>query len=207
MGSISRIITILLISITFTKAESDIMDIIKDIQAEMKNLKTQYSLMEETLKETQENLTKAQTALSFLKEPPYSHACGGYNDRLQLTSNTISYKTLLYSSTNVKEGGLDIETGVFTAGWPGSYTITWSLRAANDAGEEVVNIHLRKNGQTIPDSWHSSYCGSKNVGDQGGRTLVLHLETGDTLDLFCNDCSAGIFYPTFCVSLTTFDII
>ena len=40
----------------------------------------------------------------------------------------------------------------------------------------------------------------------GGRTLVLHLVRGDTLDLYCEDCSATIYRVTFCVSLSTFDI-
>ena len=37
--------------------------------------------------------------------------------------------------------------------------------------------------------------------------MVLHLDQGDTLQLYCDDCTAGIGYTTFCVSLTTFDII
>ena len=41
----------------------------------------------------------------------------------------------------------------------------------------------------------------------GGRTMVLHLDMGDTVELFCQECSAMIEYITFCVSLTTFDVV
>ena len=31
----------------------------------------------------------------------------------------------------------------------------------------------------------------------------MHLDLGDTLDLYCEDCSEGVDHVTFCVSLTT----
>ena len=37
--------------------------------------------------------------------------------------------------------------------------------------------------------------------------MVLHLDMGDTVELFCQECSAMIEYITFCVSLTTFDVV
>ena len=62
----------------------------------------------------------------------------------------VNYHTLLYSSTNVEEGGLDICTGVFTSGQPGTYSITWSsVSPASGKGNYIV---LRKNGKNIPES-------------------------------------------------------
>ena len=55
----------------------------------------------------------------------------------------IFYDKLIYSSTNV-EGGLDISTGQFTSGWPGSYTVTWSLRIDDDDFDTPAAIYLRK---------------------------------------------------------------
>ena len=146
--------------------------------------------------------------VSFLKNLPFSFACGSHYDGLHITTQAISYNTLLYSSTNIAgPHGLDISTGVFTAGHPGSYTATWSLMALDNAGDYGVDIYLRKNGDKIVDSRHRSYnTGTGQVSDQGGRTLVLHLDRGDTLDLYCQDCSSTIFYTTFCVSLSQADV-
>ena len=36
--------------------------------------------------------------------------------------------------------------------------------------------------------------------------MILHLAKGDTLDLYCIDCSAGIGAITFCASLSTSDV-
>ena len=113
-------------------------------------------------------------------------------------SGTISYTSLLYSSTNQEDGGLDITTGVFTAPWGGSYTVSWDTSAELEHGE-LVDIYLNKNGNNIEESRHSSYYGGNDyVSDQGkllltllyiiivyyiigGRTLVVYLAMGDTL--------------------------
>ena len=138
--------------------------------------------------------------VSFLKDPPWTFACG-FVFSLTTTHKAISYDTLLYSSTNVAGAGLDISTGGFTAGHPGSYTATWSLGAGMIHGHRVY-IYLRKNGKNIAESLHYSFFNddSAEVRDQGGRTVVLHLDRGDTLDLYCDNCNTSIYHTTFCVS-------
>merc|ERR1712045_826884 len=129
-----------------------------------------------------------------MRNPPYMHACGAYPHYLSIETGTIPYEKLLYSSTNTEGGGLDIASGVFTSSWPGSYTVTWSLMAGNDAGETHTSIFLQQNGHiTILESEHyTDYTGPSGVvQEQGGRTLVLHLDQGDTLQLWCQDCSGG----------------
>ena len=38
----------------------------------------------------------------------------------------------------------------------------------------------------------------------GGRTMLVYLCPGDTLELYCRDCSpAGVGHTTLCVSLAT----
>merc|ERR1712013_17323 len=148
-----------------------------------------------------------ENEIARMKNPPHMHACGSHYNGQTIVSGTIPYTTLLYSSTNTEGGGLDIESGVFTSTWPGSYTVTWSLHCGNDAQDPTVNIYLQKNGNNIKESKLDSYfTGDGHVGDMGGRTLVLHLNRGDTLQLYCDDCSAGVYFTTFCVSLTTFDV-
>merc|ERR1712241_987579 len=66
--------------------------------------------------------------VAILKAPPYIHACGS-NGGLPASTGTIPYTSLLYSSTNQEDGGLDITTGVFTAPLGGSYTVSWDTTA------------------------------------------------------------------------------
>ena len=98
---------------------------------------------------------------------------------------------------------------MFTAGHPGSYTATWSLTTENKSGDDWIVVFLRKNGEKITESEiKSHYTGASGlVLEQGGRTLVLHLERGDTMDLYCDKCQAGIDFITICVSLSQFDVI
>ena len=42
--------------------------------------------------------------------------------------------------------------------------------------------------------------------DQGGRSLHLHLDMGDRLELYCQYCFAGLYRATFCVHLAQPDI-
>ena len=161
----------------------------------------EFLLMKDVYKE------KIEREVSFLKDPPMTFECG-YSSNSKATSQIISYTKLLYSSTNIEGAGLDIFTGVFTSGHPGTYTATWSLSAWNDAGDSRVFIYLRKNGENIEESQHyTHYTGDSGVADDvGGRTLIVHLDRGDTLDLFCDDCSAYVNFITFCVTLSQADV-
>merc|ERR1711892_847830 len=216
--------------ITLVEPKDDLENIVKEMMMEMNGrmllLEAELKMTKEELTATKEELTATKEELSatrddltskdlelerdvsILREPPFIHSCG-YQSYTSTTSQTIPYSSLLYSSTNTEGGGLDIARGVFTSPLAGSYTVTWSLLAIDDHPDSDVVIYLRQNGQKIDESQHESgYSGpSGRVHDQGGRTLVLHLDMGDTLDLYCYDCSARIYYTTFCVSLSTFDII
>merc|ERR1711909_92996 len=162
---------------------------------------------------TQDNLAITKEALmskndelekevAILRAPPFIHACGSHPSA---GSGTISYTSLLYSSTNTEGGGLDIDEGVFTAPWGGSYTVSWDTSAGLSSGERV-KVFLQKNGENIEETvTESFYTGGSYVRDQGGRTLVVHLDLGETLQLY-RDGGTGttIDHITFCVSLTTF---
>ena len=173
-------------------------------------------------------ITKAKTddlerEVSILRAPPFIHACGSNTNLLYFQDQIIPYTSLLYSSTNTEGGGLDISTGVFTAPHGGSYTVYWDTSAYLVHGCSVY-IHLQKNGETIQESQHTSvyYGPSEYVYDQGkflsiyivtvyyvlgGRTMVVYLAIGDTLQLYRDGGTGDIAYTTFCVSLTTFDIV
>merc|ERR1711874_937625 len=110
---------------------------------------TDLATTKDDLATTKDDLATTKTALMELelevtrvKEPPYIHACGSHYNGLHIVSSTIPYSSLLYSSTNQETGGLDTETGVFTAPHPGSYTTTWSTQASDTAGDSYVRIYL-----------------------------------------------------------------
>merc|ERR1719317_1703631 len=157
---------------------------------------------------TKEKTDELVREVTNFRAPPYIHACGSNTNFLSFQSHTIPYTSLLYSSTNTEGGGLDIITGVFTAPWGGSYTVYWDTTAYLLSGEYVY-IYLQKNGGSIKESVHfSAYYGPSGfVYEQGGRTIIVYLGEGDTLQLYRDAGSNGISHTTFCVSLTTFDIV
>merc|ERR1712212_681012 len=201
-------------------ATKDELAVTKDDLADTKNALTKavsdqaenHAITREDLDITKEALMfktdELEREVAILKAPPYIHACGSHYDVISASSGTIPYTSLLYSSTNQEDGGLDISTGVFTAPHGGSYTVSWDAQARLNRWEGVY-IYLQKNGATIEESLHNSYYGDNiddHMNEQGGRTLVVHLDLGDTLQLYKSDGDGDIAKTTFCVSLTTFDI-
>ena len=212
MENIVKIVMAALIMMTIVEAEEELEVVVKEMMMEMKMMKWDLRSTKEELLiqiDAKDNsIYELERGLSSLKNPSQTFACAGHYSVLSTTRQAISYSNLLYFSSNVAGAGLNITSGQFISGVAGSYTVTWSLRAINDAGDHSVHINLRKNGQNIDESLHySRYTGPSGYAyDQGGRTLVVHLDSGDTMDLFCNECSAGIDDITFCVSLSQADV-
>merc|ERR1712179_726961 len=183
-------------------------------EGELAATKNDLAMTKNDLAITKNNLAtnKAKTdqlekEVAILRAPPFLHSCGSNTNSISITNQTIPYISLLYSSTNTEGGGLDINTGVFTAPWGGSYTVYWNTRSYLDPGQYVI-IWLQRNGVNIYESLHySSYHGTNWVHEQGGRSLVVYLGIGDTLQLYSDDGTGHIAFTTFCVSLSTFDIV
>ena len=89
-------------------------------------------MREELIKATKK-ITDLESSQQRLKEPPYHHSCSSI-ELVKLTQSVVTYQKLLYNSTNVNLGGMDLNTGLFTSGWPGSYQVTWSFESLNDPG-------------------------------------------------------------------------
>jgi hypothetical protein len=175
------------------------------IKDELNIIKEHQMVMNQNL----EFIKQLESDVSLIKDPPFTLACGYYDGTFSKNAQTIPYTKLLYYSSNVEGASMDTDTGVFVAGHPRSYTVTWTGIATNDAGDYWVMIYLRKNGLDISESYYGShYTGPSGLAlDQGGRTLVVHLDRGDTLELYCKRCDAGFGDPLFCVSLSQFDVI
>merc|ERR1719378_1864632 len=180
---------------------------LQELKAENSELKKDIQKVKVKNEELECQATELVKDVSFLKSPPVYHICV-YQSYTTATSSNVDFEKTLYSQcNNCQNANFDLASGVYTNGWPGTYTVTWDLTALDDAGENWVDIYLKKNGEIIDESLHvSRYTGSSGwVDDQGGRTLILRMETGEELSLWCEDCSASVNLITFCVSLTTAD--
>merc|ERR1712055_722439 len=160
--------------LTLTKDElaatKDELAVTKDALAKAVIDQTEFYAITKDLAITKDALMsktdELEREVAILKAPPYSHACGSHYNGLSDRSGTIPYTSLLYSSTNTEGGGLDITTGVFTAPWGGSYTVSWDTTVYLESVEYAF-IFLQKNGNIIDESEHySRYFGNNNVREQ-----------------------------------------
>jgi len=163
--------------------------------------------MNEKIVSINKTTTEHSRNIKFLRDPPEIFYCG-YKYDMNTTESIITYNSLFYSRTNQETGGLDLSSGLFTAGYPGTYTVTWSLWSSNDFGDDKMVIYLYKNGKNLGDpskqsSWYNGPSGY--VRDFGGRSLIVHLDLGETLNLYCKDCSSDVYHTTLCIALAQFD--
>ena len=122
----------------------------------------------------------------------YLSVCG-----FQVSTTTrravIRYSKALQPLTQSPDSGHSFRSGTFKAGFSGVYSVSWGLLPDHiGRGESKVLIYPRKNRRRILDDDH---------GEQGGRTVLVRLDKGNTLDLYCSDCRAKVWDITFCVSL------
>merc|ERR1712133_284854 len=98
--------------------------------------------------------------------------------------------------------GMNIQTGIFTAFTSGYYIITYSA-VADIHVQEITSMYLYHNGMQVEESFFTSNMGVGGSGnyifDQGSKTVILHLLSGDTLDLRTTENSYKVRAITFCL--------
>ena len=147
----------------------EVLSIVKELKTENSLLKAEVSELKATDDELQCKASEIVSDVSFLKDPPYYHLCV-YQHGTDIDKSNIWFeKELYFTCNNCSQANFDLDSGVYTNGWPGTYTVTWSLMAGDNAGEPYVRILLKKNDQIIEESEHVSYyTGSSGyVTDQG----------------------------------------
>merc|ERR1711971_120441 len=97
---------------------------------ELKTRDQRISLLEEALGskeelELEEEITVLRETVDQIRNEPYAFQCASSNISHE-SDTTITYDNLLYSSMFNVEGGFDITTGIFTAGYSGTWRITAS---------------------------------------------------------------------------------
>jgi len=129
------------------------------------------------------------------------------------TGIIIKYDSMLTDINSFPSGGLDISTGVFTVPASGLYQITYAVVTVVSQNDDRVNIYINVDNKSLghPSSiLKITYSASQsplsgNSYDTGSRTLLLHLNHGQTVNIFCQDCSPSARYVTFCILMINSD--
>lgn len=146
-------------------------------------------------------LRKKLERLEWMMEVTSSHC--GYQKEHSLANSLIVYSSLL-----VDVGLGSLREGVWRSGVSGLYSINYSMYNSLDPGE-WNHIFLYRNGLKMVESEHESghsRDGRGYVYDMGGRTMVLKLSQGDTLELQSLTHTGRSFDITFCVTLLRADV-
>ena len=142
----------------------------------------QLDMTKDDLKVYKEMTHDLQKQVLILRNPPWTFACGSHYAGIMATSMAISYSKLLYSSSNVEGAGLDICSVQVT---PVHTLLHWVFRLGTILGMDSWTFISGRMQKLF-------YIGSEGYLE----------DKGDTLDLYCQDCSAGIYRTVFCVSLS-----
>ena len=124
-----------------------------------------------------------------LKNKPFAVQCG-WQDLWKTDHSVITYDRLTIneiSGGSSHNGGLDINTGVFTVpldhGFSGVWALTYSF-SSWQYSEQSNQAWIFINGEQISESEHHTYNGDMAGDDSlGSRTLYMRLEAGDAITL------------------------
>ena len=178
--------------------------------SKMEKFERRQGEQEEKLAENKLRIAELEARLEKKVMEPATMSVCGYMNQWSTSGATVLYSHLFHQETNLATGGLDKYSGVFTAGLSGVHLITWSLLAENRPPAfdypplDPVDLHLYLNGLEMPEARHVSWSGEANddlIYELGGRTVMLSLQEGDTLELFCDNCDPSIAEVTFCIAL------
>merc|ERR1712243_289505 len=101
-------------------------------------------------------IERLENNISLVRDPPEVFYCAHRTSEITYTKSVIDFQDLFYARSNQPTGGFDLSTGEFTAPYPGTYIVTWSLQTYISAGEHWVWIYLSKNGENIVETLHWS---------------------------------------------------
>ena len=154
----------------------------------------------------EERVTRLEETVARMRSPPVAIQCGWRRNDWTEDNSTITYDKLTLSALSRVSGGLDTNTGVFTAGYPGIWSITFTMRSFKPKTGVRNMAWLYLNGEKIEETLHLTYySGSKGyVGSQGSRTIFLQLNQGDEVTLRTGEIYS-LSYITLCFELAHFD--
>merc|ERR1719391_46327 len=135
------------------------------------------------------NQTISYAVPRAVRDLPYLVTCA-YRESWD-TTGRMSYDQLTTDwnngdHVNGGHGVLDTSTGTFTAGTAGHYTATISgFTVSREEGNSYSKLYMHLNGQQIEETkFVSGYVsGGQYYYDQGSRTMIFHMNEGDTLHI------------------------
>jgi len=189
---------------------------VDEMVKKIEELSADNRAMKEQVQKNAENFGSLETSITEASRTaagagPYVLTCAyKYYWRIR-DDSTITYDSLIddYKSGG-GDGAMDLATGVYTLGGPsGHYTITFSGRASLDSGDELY-LYLYKNGNKIKETeWVAkayTTSGSIMMRVMGSRTVTLHLDVGDRLEIKTEGYDYWDLYNfMFCLQLTAPD--
>lgn len=159
---------------SYNQEFKDMMDIrMSDLEEKISEMEAKFEI-----KEADMRLAMSKS----VRDLPYVSICG-YQGVWYDQDATITYSKLISDYKN-DDSYLTPETGVFYARTSGYYTITFSGVSTLEPGQEVTVYLYRNNIEIFESAWLSAaQHTSGRVDDQGSRSLILHLNAGDYLNL------------------------
>jgi len=183
---------------------------IEELMAKIEVLQADNLALKMKLMKREDDFANLETSVAEVRKTrglPYVMTCA-YQNHWETSSATITYDYLLsdYKNSDDVNGGdgiMDVKTGVYTVIKPaGYYTITFSGRAELQPGEALI-MDLYHNGTKVPESqWVSSEYHGTTAFDQGSRTVILHLNPEDTLEIRTDSNNFYCLYEfVYCITL------
>ena len=108
------------------------------------------SALTDALEEKDVAMSKLEKVKGLTSESSYFYECG-WREEWSVDNENVTYEKLLYSSNSGVDGGLNITTGVFTAGTSGTWTISYSTTSVQYSGD-IIQAFLYLNGQQVVES-------------------------------------------------------
>ena len=183
-----------------------IMNIFLHIFGALCELKSEYADLQKEITLMKKSIDLLNAKVSSLEHPHYGVFCArrywGVPENF-----IVTYNELTHVATNLDGPGLDVDTGLFTAGLSGTWSITFSLLSTHsysfdDSTPEHNNVNLYKNGELIPESYFYTMS-EADLALVSGRTIYIHLEMGDQVYLATDFLDGSVNLVTICYQLIT----
>jgi len=192
-------------------------NLIERLSAENVELKMKMQMKDRETKLELSNLkTSLSKSMSTTKEPQ-AIVCA-FKNSWNTQYSTITYDKILtehYSGGG--EGQMDLNSGIYTVLGPaGTYSISFNVMSVLTIGSSpdhysITMLHLHLNSKPVTESqwfnlWEEPADDVGSARQTGGRTMMLHLDLGDTLEINAKDLRAGeLTMINFCVTLLATD--
>ena len=171
-----------------------------------RDLEDRLSALEKSMKEKDDAIEVLEKSLHSVTNCPYGVFCA-YNWEGKRAGDTsiITFDEMTIATTNLDGTGLDLDTGVFSAGQSGTWSVAYSFTSTVWDKGEVNYIDLFKNDENIMTAGAGTRyeANSDYFATTIGRTIYIHLDKGDILYLKPQRVGMMITHISVCYELVT----